>query len=83
MILYGLKKTFTIKKTYRLFKALNSLYKNTGYNSLDAGFKDFYSKGNRDDFKINNIVIVIGKLFVRYVRKLKENINKIINISYT
>ena len=62
--------------------SLNSSYKNLGYNSLDEGFKNFYSKGNGDDFKII-FVIVSGRLFGRYVRKLRENINKIINIPYT
>ena len=51
------------------------------FQSLDEGFDNFYINDNQR-FKII-IVIVSGKLFGRYVKKLKDNVNKIINIPYT
>ena len=46
-----------------------------GYNNLEEGFKNFYS---------NNFVpifsIISGKLWGKYLKMLKKNINKIINI---
>ena len=49
-----------------------------GYQSLDKGFKKFYN------LKFSTIfVIVSGRLFGRYIRKIKENIHKIINLPYT
>ena len=52
------------------------------YERLEEGFNNFYHINNEDDFKII-IVIVSGKLFGRYIKKIKNNINKIINIPYT
>ena len=49
-----------------------------GYQSLDEGFKKFYTLEFSTIF-----VIVSGRLFGRYIRKIKENIHKIINLPYT
>ena len=50
---------------------------------MDEGFNNFYKNtNNKNDFKII-IVILSGRLFGRYIRKIKDNINKIINIPYT
>ena len=51
-----------------------------GYNDLlDEAFEKFY-----DDSKFEIIyVIVSGKFFGKYIQKIKDNINKIINIPYT
>ena len=70
------------KENRGFLNSLNSIYNIKGYDALDEGFKNFYSKKNGIDFKII-FVIVSGKLFGRYIQKLKENINKIINIPYT
>ena len=67
------------------FKQLKELFSNSkGYQSLDKGFENFYKndKRNDDEFKII-FVIISGRLFGRYIRKIKDNINKIINIPYT
>ena len=58
--------------------------KSKGYQSLDQGFENFYqnNKEKKNEFKII-FVIVSGRLFGRYIKKLRENINKIINIPYT
>ena len=64
---------------------LKSYFNNTnGYQSLDQGFANFYKNNNdnKNEFKII-FVIVSGRLFGRYIKKIKENINKIINIPYT
>ena len=66
-------------------KELKKTYKNIKeYQSLDKGFYNFYQSNyeKADDFNII-FVIVSGRLFGRYIKKLKENINKIINIPYT
>ena len=61
------------------FKQLKTIFINLkGYQSLDEGFENFY----KSDFQII-FVIISGKLFGRYIEKLKVNINKIINIPYT
>ena len=49
---------------------------------MDEGFNNFYKNNNENDFKIV-IVILSGRLFGRYIKKIKDNINKIINIPYT
>ena len=69
------------------FKQLKSIFNNTkGYQSLDKGFEYFYNaykkNENENEFEII-FVIISGKLFGRYIEKLKANINKIINIPYT
>ena len=55
-----------------------------GYKSLNDGFVNFYKSNdkNANDFR-TIITIVSGRLFGRYIKKLKENINKIVNIPYT
>ena len=61
------------------FKQLKTIFINLkGYQSLDEGFENFY----KSEFEII-FVIISGKLFGRYIEKLKVNINKIINIPYT
>ena len=52
-----------------------------GYNSLEQGFDNFY-QGKRDNEFTIIITIVSGRLFGRFIRKLKANINKIVNIPY-
>ena len=52
-----------------------------GCQSLNECFENFYQT-NSTNYKII-IVIVSGKYFGRYVQKIRENINKIINIPYT
>ena len=52
------------------------------YKLLDEGLENFYGKDKEYTFRIV-IVIVSGRLFGRYVKKIKDNINKIINIPYT
>ena len=71
------------------FKHLKSIFKNIkGYQSLDEGFENFYKayiekeNENENEFEVI-FVIISGKLFGRYIEKLKVNINKIINIPYT
>ena len=53
---------------------------------MDEGFRHFYKNTNNNENK-NEIriifVIISGRLFSRYIKKIKENINKIINIPYT
>jgi hypothetical protein len=72
------------KKYFKEFRTINNKFK--GYRSLDEGFRHFYKNNNNDtnknEFRII-FVIVSGRLFGRYIKKLKENINKIINIPYT
>jgi len=72
------------KKYFEEFRTINNNFK--GYSSLDDGFRHFYKNNNNDtnknEFRII-FVIVSGRLFGRYIKKLKENINKIINIPYT
>ena len=65
------------------FTKLKTIFsKSEKYQLLDDGFNNFYKNNNENDFKII-IVIVSGRLFGRYIKKLKDNINKIINIPYT
>ena len=52
-----------------------------GYNSLEQGFDNFYQRKRDNEFTII-ITIVSGRLFGRFMKKLKANINKIINIPY-
>jgi len=64
------------------FNKLKTIFINSyGFQSLDDGFEHFYSK-QKKNFKII-LVIVSGKLFGRYTKKIKDNIKKIINIPYT
>ena len=61
------------------YKQLKTKFKNVEQcELLDEGFDNFY----KNEFNII-LVIVSGRLFGRYVKKLQENINKIINIPYT
>ena len=65
------------------FNQLKSFFhKSRKYARLEEGFNNFYQINNEDNFKII-IVIVSGRLFGRYIKKIKDNINKIINIPYT
>ena len=67
------------------FKQLKTIFINSKvYSSLDEGFAYFYKtyKEKESEFEII-FVIVSGRLFGRYITKIKENINKIINIPYT
>ena len=67
------------------FKQLKLFFNNIEqYQLLGEGFENFYinSKENKNEFKII-LVIVSGRLFGRYRKKLQDNINKIINIPYT
>ena len=65
-------------------KILNSITACKGFNSLDKAFNCFFltKKEEKNNFRLI-FVIVSGKLFGRYIKKLKENINEIINIPYT
>ena len=65
-------------------KILNSITVCKGFNSLDKGFNYFFSakKEEKNNFRLI-FVIVSGKFFGRYIKKLKEKINEIINIPYT
>ena len=65
-------------------KILNSITVCKGFNSLDKGFNSFFSvkKEEKNNFRLI-FVIVSGKFFGRYIKKLKEKINEIINIPYT
>jgi len=64
------------------FNKLKTIFTNSyAFQSLDDGFEHFYSKKN-SNFKII-LVIVSGELFGRYTKKIKDDINKIINIPYT
>ena len=72
-----------IKENQNYFNKLKSIFiKSENYQSLDKGFENFYKKNNENNFKII-LVIVSGRLFGRYIRKINDNINKIINIPYT
>ena len=66
----------------KYFKKLKNLYDSKKCKSLDEGFENFYGKAQNIEFRII-IVIISGRLFGRYIKKLKENINKIVNIPYT
>ena len=71
------------KENKNFFNQLKLLFNNIkGYQSLDEGFENFYRNKENKNFQIV-LVIISGKLFGRYIKKLKENINKIINIPYT
>ena len=71
------------KENKRYFKQLKSIFKKSSkYQLLDEGFDKLYKRENENDFVII-IAIVSGKLFGRYIQKIKDNINKIINIPYT
>ena len=60
----------------KYIQQLKSLFNNIkGYQSLDEGFENLYE----NDFRIV-FVIVSGSLYGRYLQKIKENVNKIINI---
>ena len=65
-------------------KILNTITVCKGFNSLDKGFNSFFSakKEEKNNFRLI-FVIVSGKFFGRYIKKLKEKINEIINIPYT
>ena len=64
-------------------KQLKSNFNNVNtYLIFDEGFKNFYEKKNENEFIII-FVIISGSLFGRYVKKLKEKINRIVNIPYT
>ena len=71
------------------FKKLKSIFNNIEqYQLLDEGFENFYIKSQENENEIENefkiiLVIVSGRLFGRYIKKLQDNINKIINIPYT
>ena len=58
--------------------------KSEGYTSLNDGLSNLYlnNDNNNENFEII-MVIVSGRLFGRYVKQIKKNINKIINIPYT
>ena len=71
------------KENNNFYKELKSKFvKSEKYQILDKGFNNFYKNNNINDFEII-IVIVSGRLFGRYIKKIKDNINKIINIPYT
>jgi len=73
------------EENQKFFKQLKSEFKYiNGFQSLDEGFKHFYKSiiENENEFKII-FVIVSGRLFGEYIKKFKNNINKIINIPYT
>ena len=77
--------TINNEENQKFFKKLNSEFKYiNGFQSLDEGFKHFYKSiiENENEFTII-FVIVSGRLFGEYIKKFKNNINKIINIPYT
>ena len=67
-------------------KYMNTLKSNfnkaEGYTLLDNGLENLYLNNNNENFEII-IVIVSGRLFGKYTKKIKKNINRIINIPYT
>ena len=60
------------------FQVKSFFHNSKKYKGLEEGFNNFYQINNEENFKII-IVIVSGRLFGRYIKKLKNNINKIIN----
>ena len=62
------------------FNRMKTIFKNVkGYNDiLDESFEIFY----KNNFEII-YVIVSGRLFGKYIKKINSNINKIINLPYT
>jgi len=70
------------EENHSYLKCLNSIIFSKGYTSLEGGFDIFHSKEKENNFRVI-FVIVSGKFFGRYIEKIKENINKIINIPYT
>ena len=65
-----------------LFNKLKNNFPNLkGFQSLDEGLEYFYQNSRRNYDII--LVVVSGQLFGRYVKKINENLNKIINIPYT
>ena len=64
------------------FQVKSFFHNSKKYKGLEEGFNNFYQINNEENFKII-IVIVSGRLFGRYIKKLKDNINKIINLPYT
>ena len=75
------------------FIDLKSNFKTFRYIEQYEGFENFYIKNLENTNDINNqenenefkiiLVIVSGRLFGRYIKKLQDNLNKIINIPYT
>ena len=64
------------------FDKLRTIFINIkGFQSLDKGFENFYQNQNNNYLII--LVIVSGNLFGRFIKKVKDNINNIINIPYT
>ena len=64
------------------FDKLRTIFINIkGFQSLDKGFENFYQCKNKNYQII--LVIVSGKLFGKFIKKLKDNLNNIINIPYT
>ena len=59
------------KENQEFFKLLSSNFNESkGYESLNEGFEIFYKNINKD-FEII-LVIVSGRLFGRYIKKLKR-----------
>ena len=56
--------------------------KSEGYALLNEGLENLYLNNENENFEII-MVIVSGRLFGRYLKEIKKNINKIINIPYT
>ena len=64
------------------FDKLRTIFINIkGFQSLDKGFENFYQCKNKNYQII--LVIVSGKFFGKFIKKLKDNLNNIINIPYT
>ena len=70
------------------FTKLKLIFNNNikGYKLLDEGFEIFYknekSNKKKNEFKLI-FVIVSGRLFGKYIKIIKDNINRIINIPFT
>ena len=73
-----------IGQNEKYLKQLKSLTNQTKeYKLLDEGFENFCEIINKEDTFRIIIVIISGRLFGRYIKKIKENINRIVNIPYT
>ena len=71
------------EENQKYLKTLKSYFYNVNtYLIFDEGFENFYAKKIGNEFIIV-FVIVSGRLFGRYVKKLQEKLNRIVNIPYT
>ena len=71
------------KENQDYLNILKSNFNNAeGYASLDNGLENLYLNNDNEKFEII-LLIVSGRLFGKYLKKIQKNLNRIINIPYT